>query len=57
MHFDNELKFEFHIEKIRKNANRKTHVLTGVTSYMYLSKKGTLINALFDPQYNCCPKN
>ena len=35
VHFDNQLKVDFHIEKICKNANRKIHALARVTPYMY----------------------
>ena len=39
VHFDNQLKFIFHFEKLCKNANRKLHALARVTPYMDLSKK------------------
>ena len=39
VHFDDQLKFDFHIEKLCKNANRKLHALARVTPYMDLSQK------------------
>ena len=38
VHFDDQLKFDFHIEKLCKNANRKLYALARVTPYMDLSK-------------------
>ena len=55
VHFDDQLKFDFHIEKLCKNANRKIHALSRVTPYMDLSKKQILMNAIFDSQFNYCP--
>ena len=62
MHFDDQLKSDFHIEKLYKNANRKLHVnhvtcymSMSVTSYMDLSKKRILMNTFFDSQFNYCP--
>ena len=55
VHFDDQLKFYFYIEKLCKNANMKLHALARVTSYMDLSKKRILMNALFDSQFNNCP--
>ena len=54
VHFDNQLKSDFHIEKLCKNANRKLHSLARVTPYMDLSKKRILMNAFFDSQFNYC---
>ena len=55
VHFDDQLKFDFHIEKLCKNANRKLHALASVTPYMDLSKKRILMNVFFDSQVNYCP--
>ena len=55
VHFDDQLKFYFYIEKLCKNANMKLHALARVTSYMDLSKKRILMNAFFDSQFNYCP--
>lgn len=41
-YFDDELKFDFYIEELCKNAYRKLHALAIVTTYMHLSKKRTL---------------
>ena len=54
VHLDDQLKFDFCIEKLCKNANRKLHALARVTPYMDLSKKRILINAFFDSQFNYC---
>ena len=37
--FDDQLRFDFRIEKLCKNANRKLHSLAKVTLYMELLKK------------------
>ena len=55
VHFDDQLKFDFHIEMLCKNANRKLHGLASVTPYMNPSKKQILMNAFFDSQLNYCP--
>ena len=55
VHFDDQLRFDFHIEKLCKNANRKLHALARVTPYMDLFKKRILVNAFFDSQFNYCP--
>ena len=39
MQFDDQLKFDFYIEKLCKNANKKFHALARVTHYKDLSKK------------------
>ena len=52
--FYKQLKFEFFIEKICKNANREIHVLARVNPYMVLSVKRILINAFFDSKFNYC---
>ena len=54
VHCDDQLKFDFHIEKLYKNANRKLHALARVTPCMDLSKKRILMNAFFDSQFNHC---
>ena len=54
VHFDHQLKFDFHIEKLYKNTNRKLHALARVTLYMDLSKKGILMNAFLDSQFDYC---
>ena len=45
MQFDDQLKFDFYIENLFKNANRKLHALARVTPDMDLSKKRILLNA------------
>ena len=52
--FYKQLKFEFFIEKICKNANREIHALARVHPYMVLSVKRILINAFFDSKFNYC---
>ena len=54
MHFDDQLKFDFHIEKLCKNADSKLHALARVTPYIDLSKKRILMNAFFDSQFSYC---
>ena len=53
IYFEDELKFNFHIEELCKNADRKLHALARVTPYMDLSKKRILMNAF--SQFNYCP--
>ena len=56
MQFDNQLKFDFYIEKLCKNVNRKLHGLARVTPYIDLSKKRILMNTFFGSQFNnYCP--
>ena len=56
MQFDDKLKFDFYIEKLCKNANRKLHTLARMTPYMDLSKKRILMNTFFASQFNnYCP--
>ena len=55
VHFDDQLKFDFHIEKLCKNANRKLHALARVTPYMDLLMKRILMNAFFNSRFNYCP--
>ena len=55
VHLDDQLKFDFHIEKLCKNANRKLHALARVTLYKDLSKKRILMNVFFDSLFNYCP--
>ena len=55
VHFDDQLKFDFHIKKFCKNANRKLHALARVTAYMDLSKKQVLMNEVFELQFHYCP--
>ena len=53
IYFDDELKFNFHIEELCKNAERKLHALARVTLYMELLKKRILMNAF--SQFDYCP--
>ena len=43
--FDDQLKFNFYLQKLSKNAYRKLHALVRVTPYMESSKKQILMNA------------
>ena len=52
VHFDDQLKFNFHIETLCKNASGKLHALARVT--LYLPMKQILINAFFDSKFNHC---
>ena len=54
LHLDSRLSFDYHISEIFKKASRKACVLARVTSGMSLSKKRTLMNALFNSQFNYC---
>ena len=53
--FDDQLKFDFHIKKFCKNANRKLHALARGNAYMDLSKKQILMNEVFELQFDYCP--
>ena len=53
--FDNNLKFEKHINTIFQKANRKVNALARITPYMELTKRRILMNAFFDSQFNYCP--
>ena len=53
MQFDDQLKFDFYIEMLCKNANRKLHALARVTPYMDLSNFN---DGFFGSQFNnYCP--
>ena len=54
VHFDDQLKLDFHICKLCKNANKKLHALAKVTPNMDMLNKRILMNAFFDPQFNYC---
>ena len=54
VHLDSGLSFDYHISEICKKASRKVCALARVTSGMSLSKKRTLMNALFNSQFNYC---
>ena len=43
--FDDQLKFNFYLQKLCKNAYRKLHALVRVAPYMESSKKQILMNA------------
>ena len=53
--FDNNLKFNEHMEKICQKANRKLNALARVTNYRKLSKRRIIMNAFFKAQVNYCP--
>ena len=53
--FDNNLKFNEHMEKICQKANRKLNALARVTNYIELPKRRILMNAFFKAQLNYCP--
>ena len=53
--FDNELKFEKHINTICQRANRKLNALARLAPYMKLGKRRVLMNAFFISQFNYCP--
>ena len=52
--FDNELKFEKHINTICQRANRKLNALARLTLYMKLGKRRMLMNAFFVSLFNYC---
>ena len=54
VHFEDHLKFDFHIEQSCKNVNRTLHALARVTPYMDRSMKRILMNAFFDSQFSYC---
>ena len=46
--FDHKLSFNDHISELCKKASRKIHALSRVASYMNISKRRILMNALFE---------
>ena len=52
---DYKLKFDVHVETIRKKAHRKLSALSRITNYMDLPKRRILMNAFFKAQFNYCP--
>ena len=55
INFDYKLKFTNHIEEICKKASQKLNALARIAPYMGISKRRTLMNALFKSQFNDCP--
>ena len=55
VHLDSGLSFDYHISEICKKTSRKVCALARVTFGMSLSKKRTLLNALFNSQFIYCP--
>ena len=53
--FDNELKFEKHINTICQKGNRKLNALARIKPYVELTKQHILMNAFIDSQFNYCP--
>ena len=53
--FDNKLTFEKHITGICRKAKRKIYALARIAPYMDLSKRGMVMNAFFNSQFNYCP--
>ena len=52
---DNKLKLNAHVEDSYKKASRKIHAPANATSYMTVSKRRVLMNALFRLQFSYCP--
>ena len=52
--FDHKLPFDDHISESCKKTSRKIHLLSRAASYMNISKRGVLINALFKSQFRYC---
>ena len=53
--FDNKLTIEKHITGICRKAKRKIYALARIAPYMDLSKRGMVMNAFFNSQFNYCP--
>ena len=54
VNIDSKLNFDCHVNHLCNKANKKLRALARVTSYMTLEKKKTVINSLFNAQFNYC---
>ena len=52
VNFDHKLTFNIHISDSCKKASEKFHAITKVTSYMNISKRRIIINALLKSQFS-----
>ena len=52
---DHKLTFNAHIDEICKKAGQKMNALSRVIPYMNITKRRTLLNTFFMPQFDYCP--
>ena len=52
---DNALNFDIHVANLCKQASKKLHALTRISTYMDIHKRKTLMNSFFLSQFSYCP--
>ena len=55
VHIDNDLNFDFHVEKLCNMASKKLHALMRVCKYMETNKRRMLMKAFIVSQFSYCP--
>ena len=53
--FDSKLKFNNHISKLCKNANKKLHALSRISNYISQDKLRAMMKAFIESEFNYCP--
>ena len=53
--FDSELSFDQHISSICSKASKELHALGRIATFMSFNKRGTLMKAFIESQFNYCP--
>ena len=53
--FDNELKFDEHVNSLCKKASQKLHALSRVSHFMNKDKRRVLMKAFIEYQFGYCP--
>ena len=54
VHFDNELRFKTHVEKLCKKAGQKLLALARISNFMSIEKRKMLINLFILSQFSYC---
>ena len=55
INFDYKVKFTNHIDEVCMKASQKLNALARIAPYMSISKRFTLMNAIFRSQFSYCP--
>ena len=55
LHINNNLNFDYHVNKLRKKASKKLHVLATTAKSMNINKRKMLMKAFVSSQFSYCP--
>ena len=55
MTIDSDLKFDIHVNNLRKKATQKLNALARISEYMDSSKKRTIMKAFITSHFSYCP--